>query len=329
MKKKIMALILTAVLAAAFLPGCKKNVGTPEDNPVQEDTEENTPAEEYTFVYSCGDLTDPFFDVLKESIRAGLEEQGHQLMVNDAKQDANKQAEQLAALAEQDVDGVFLCPTDEETIAPSLEMLDEAGIPVISLSVRLENSGLSDAFIGSDEENAGEVCAEDLLQRRPDGGKLVIVEKSQSSLINERITGFEEAIRNEGFEVIKRIDAGKTESGVQEELRQLLNAEEQIDAVMCGDDRMAKEVLTVLDEIGYTEAVVYSVGGSPEIKAALLDPLNPMTGTGALSPINIGKTAAKVAVAITDGGIYEKETSVETFLITRDNLEMYGTDGWQ
>lgn len=329
MKKKLIAVMLTAVFVAAFLPGCKKNVGTPEDNPVQEDAEENTPEEEYTFAYSCGDLTDPFFDVLKESIRAGLEEQGHRLIVKDAKQDAAQQAEQLAALAEEDVAAVFLCPTDEETIAPSLEMLDDAGIPVISIAVRLENSGLSDAFIGSDEGYAGEVCGEDLIQRRPDGGKLVIVEKSQSSLINERITGFEESIRNAGFEVIKRIDAGKTEIGVQEEIKELLNAEEQIDAVMCGDDRMATEVLAALDEIGYTEAVVYSVGGSPEIKMALSDPLNPMVGTGALSPISIGKTAAKVATAIIERDAYEKETSVETFLITRDNLEMYGTDGWQ
>ena len=54
-----------------------------------------------------------------------------------------------------------------------------------------------------------------------------------------------------------------------------------------------------------------------------------MVGTGALSPINIGKTAVKAALSIIDGGLYEKEISVETFLINRDNLEMYGIDGWQ
>ena len=329
MKKKLTAVILAAVLVAVFLPGCKKNVGTPEDNPVQEDTGENTPEEEYIFAYSCGDLSDPFYDVLKESIRAGAEEQGHRLVVKDAGQDAAQQAEQLAALAEEDVDAVFLCPLDEEVITPSLEMLGEAGIPVIDLSVRLEGADLFDAFIGADESNAGKVCGDDLMQRRTNGGTLVIVEDSGNSLINQRITGFEEAVQSGGFEVIKRIDAGKTTVGVQAEMEQLLSGADHIDAVMCGEDRMAKEVLAAFEKTEGTGTVVYSVGGSPDIKKALLDPQSPMMGTGALSPVNMGKTAVKTAAAIMEGGQYEKETTIETFLISRDNLEIYGTDGWQ
>jgi len=30
-----------------------------------------------------------------------------------------------------------------------------------------------------------------------------------------------------------------------------------------------------------------------------------------------------------NGEDYEKETYEETFFINRDNVEMYGTDGWQ
>lgn len=329
MKRKLTVIILTAAFAAAFLPGCKKNVGTPEDNPVQEDTQETAAEEEYIFAYSCGDLSDPFYDVLKESIRTGVEEQGHRLIVKDAGQDSAQQAQQLAKLAEDGVDAVFLCPLDEETITPSLEMLDEAGIPVIDLSVRLDKDELFDVFVGSDERNAGKVCGEDLLERRPLGGTLVIVENSENSLVNERITGFEEAVQNGGFEVIKRIEAGKTSEGVQKEIRQLLSGDDQIDAVMCGDDQMASEVLTALEELEDTGLIVYGVGGSPEIKKVLSDPESPMVGTGALSPINIGKTAVKAALSIIDGGLYEKEISVETFLINRDNLEMYGIDGWQ
>ena len=167
MKRKLTVIILTAAFAAPFLPGCKKNVGTPEDNPVQEDTQETAAEEEYIFAYSCGDLSEPFYDVLKESIRTGVEEQGHRLIVKDAGQDSAQQAQQLAGLAEDGVDAVFLCPLDEETITPSLEMLDGAGIPVIDLSVRLDKDELFDVFVGSDERNAGKVCGEVLLERRP------------------------------------------------------------------------------------------------------------------------------------------------------------------
>ena len=103
----------------------------------------------------------------------------------------------------------------------------------------------------------------------------------------------------------------------------------QINAVMCGNDVMALQVLEVLEEAADKEILVYSVDGSPDTKSALLDPDSPMTGIGAQSPITLGKTAAKTAVAILNRDRYEKETSVETFFINRENVDMYGTDGWQ
>ena len=54
-----------------------------------------------------------------------------------------------------------------------------------------------------------------------------------------------------------------------------------------------------------------------------------MEGIGAQSPINIGKTAVKTAAAILENGVYESEINVETFFINQDNVDMYGTDGWQ
>ena len=45
MKKRILSILLTAALACMVLAGCKKNVGTPEDNAVVE-TEEGAEEEE-------------------------------------------------------------------------------------------------------------------------------------------------------------------------------------------------------------------------------------------------------------------------------------------
>ena len=62
----------------------------------------------------------------------------------------------------------------------------------------------------------------------------MIVESPQNAAVNARITGFEEKIRNKGFEVVRRIDAGGTETGVQAEMAAVLAEDPQIDAVMCG-----------------------------------------------------------------------------------------------
>lgn len=331
MNNKRIRIILMAVFAVIFICGCKRNVGTPEDNAVVEETDDDVeePEEKRLFGYSCPDLSNPFYQVLKDSIATELENRENPILVRDAQMNADMQAEQIQEMIDAQVDLVFLCPVDPEQITESLEALKEADIPVINLDVRADEQNLADAFIGSDDENAGKVCAQNLTERKPDGGKMVLVENPQNAAINACITGFEEAVRNKGFEVVKRIDAGSTEIGVQAEMAAALAEDPQIDAVMCGDDRMALQVLQALNDAGRNDILVYSVGGSPEVKSALADPESPMAGIGAQSPINIGKTAVKTAEALLDGGAYEKEISVETFFINRDNLEMYGTDGWQ
>ena len=130
------------------------------------------------------------------------------------------------------------------------------------------------------------------------------------------------------FEV-ERIDVGDDYGLIAGQLKAVMREKPQINAIMCGDDHMAKQVLDTLKEEDRDDILVYSVGGSPEIKNALADLSSPMTGVGAVSPINMGKTAAKTAAAILEGGVYEQETYTETFYISKENVNMYGTDGWQ
>lgn len=331
MKKRVLLLFLTAAFAAALLSGCKKNVGTPEDNAVAEEPEEEENEEESgrLFGYSCIDLSNPFFETLGESIQTSLEEQGDRLMTKDPGADSDTQISQIQEMIDAGVDAVFLCPVDWEEITPALEALDEADIPVINLDTEVKEMDYIDAFVGSDNRNAGYVCGQDLLENKPDGGRIVIVESPSVNSVNERITGFEEAIADGGFEVVKRIDAGGDVSVIKPALTELLKSGEKIDAIMCGNDQMAERVLEALSEAENSDPLVYSVDGSPVTKTALTDPDSPMQGIGAQSPINMGKTAVKVASAVLEGSAFSRENYEETFFIGRDNVEMYGTDGWQ
>ena len=115
MKKRILSILLTAALACMVLAGCKKNVGTPEDNAVVE-TEEGAEEEEesgYLFGYSGIDMDNPYFETLELSIKTTLEEKGHRIMTKNPGADAALQNEQIRELIEADVDAVFLSPVDQ------------------------------------------------------------------------------------------------------------------------------------------------------------------------------------------------------------------------
>lgn len=333
MKRKVLKVLLAAALAMAVLGGCKKNVGTPEDNAVsetEEDKEEKEQEEEgILFGYSGMDEENPYFKTLELSIRTELEDRGHRLMIRNPGMDAELQNEQIRELIEEGVEAVFLSPVDSTEITEGLKALEEAGIPVINLDTQVKESSLTEAFIGSDNRNAGYICGEDLKKRSPEGGKVIILECASRNSVNQRITGFEEAIANSGFEVLNRADVNGERESAKEAMKQFLDEYPEIDSVMCGNDPIALGALEAIEEAERTGILVYGVDGSPEVKQKLAENNLSLIGTGAQSPINIGKEAVETALAILNGEKYETTIYEETFLITRDNVELYGTDGWQ
>lgn len=205
----VLAMILVCVLSAA---GCKKNVGSPEDNPVQEEDEdgeeEDGQAEEegYTFGFSAIDMENPYFITLENSIREALTERGDELITMDPGTDADTQASQIQQMIDDGIDAIFLSPVNWESITPSLQALKEAGVKIINVDTQVKEMDYVDAYVGSDNVEAGRICGQALLERCPEGGKVLILECPTQNSINDRITGFEEVISNAdpGFEVVAR-----------------------------------------------------------------------------------------------------------------------------
>lgn len=333
----VLAMVLVCILSAA---GCKKNVGSPEDNPVQEEEEEEEEGEEdgqadeegYTFGFSAIDMENPYFITLENSIRESLTENGDRLITMDPGTDEDVQASQIQQMIDEGIDAIFLSPVNWESITPSLETLREAGVKIINVDTQVKEMDYVDAYVGSDNLEAGRICGQALLERCPEGGKVLILECPTQNSINDRITGFEEAISDAdpGFEVVARENTdGKFEKSL-EVAQAALEAYPDVTAIMCGNDQIAVGAQTAVNLLGMDNVIIYGVDGSPDIKKELLKSDTQIAGTAAQSPINMGKEAVSVALAVLDGGEYEKENYVEIIdMITKDNVEMYGADGWQ
>ena len=319
----VLAMVLVCILSAA---GCKKNVGSPEDNPVQEEEEEGeedgqADEEGYTFGFSAIDMENPYFITLENSIRESLTENGDRLITMDPGTDEDVQASQIQQMIDEGIDAIFLSPVNWESITPSLETLREAGVKIINVDTQVKEMDYVDAYVGSDNLEAGRICGQALLERCPEGGKVLILECPTQNSINDRITG---------FEVVARENTdGKFEKSL-EVAQAALEAYPDVTAIMCGNDQIAVGAQTAVNLLGMDNVIIYGVDGSPDIKKELLKSDTQIAGTAAQSPINMGKEAVSVALAVLDGGEYEKENYVEIIdMITKDNVEMYGADGWQ
>lgn len=335
--RKIKVLLALVVMGIMMLSGCKKQVGTPEDNPVQEEDTEETDEEEaeeegYKFGFSGINMENPYFITLENAIRESVTSSGNTLITEDPEGDAQKQASQITEMIEAGIDAIFLSPVNWEEITPSLQELQEADVRIINVDTQVKEMDYVDAYVGSDNEAAGRMCGEALIEKFPDGGKVLILECPTQNSINERITGFEEAISKAevGFEIVARENTdGKFEKSV-EVAQNILKEHTDVTAIMCGNDQIAVGAQTAVNLLGMDDVIIYGVDGSPDIKKELEKSDTQIAGTAAQSPINMGKKAVEVGLAILNGEEYEKENYVEIIdMITKDNVEMYGADGWQ
>ena len=170
---------------------------------MKEETDEEE-QEKYTFGFSGITMENPYFITLESSIRETLEKDGHTLITEDPKQDPDVQVEQIEDMIDQGIDAIFLTPVDWEAITPALEELKEADVKIINVDTQVKEFDYVDAYIGADNKNAGYLCGKDLVEKLPEGGKVLILECPTMNSINERITGFEEAIADKGYEVVGR-----------------------------------------------------------------------------------------------------------------------------
>lgn len=324
----IVALLL--VFSLGLMACAKPAGGTPEDNPVPvEEEEENVEMKSYKFGFSCISMDNPYYDTLEASIREAVEEAGSSLISKDPKGDSTTQIQQIREMISDGIEAIFLCPVDWEKIEPAVTELKEADIEIINLDTQVQNREDVDAYVGSDNLNAGVICGEKLIEAAPEGGQVVILECTTQNSIIDRINGFEETIAGNGFEVVARAETGGEREAAKTQMAAILKSQEHITAVMCGNDQIALGALDAIQEAGRSEMMIYSVDGSPELKRELAKDNSLVAGIAAQSPINIGKSAVTVALQIMNGERYEEETLEEVLYIDRSNVDMYGVDGWQ
>ena len=184
------------------------------------------------------------------------------------------------------------------------------------------------SYAGSDNYNAGYVCGVDLAEKVPEGGDILVLDSPTMQSITDRVNGFLDAIEESGvtFNIVGQQDGQGNQQVSNQKATDMLTANPDVVAIFGGNDPTALGAYTAADAAGLSP-MIYGVDGSPDVKALLGSTM--MEGTGAQSPMTIGKTIAETAYSWLNGEEVEAFIPIETFLITADNVADYGTDGWQ
>ena len=271
----------------------------------------------------------PFFDVLHESLEEVVEENGDILITRDPLQNQEKQNEQILEMINEGVELLFINPVDWEACQPAIDACKAAGVPIINIDTRIKDQDAVVSCIETDNYQAGQVCAMDMMER-VDSAKIVILDNPIQTSITDRVQGFLDTIEgHDAYQVVaQEKGAGELEVAAEVTTTEFLQKNIEFDVLLGGNDPSALGGLSSLQQYKKDEGVlIYGIDGSPDFKAML--ELGYVTGTSCQSPKELGRTAGETAYAWLGGEEVEKYISLPSVLITRENLEQYEINGWQ
>lgn len=327
MKKRVMAAMLAGVMVCSLaLAGC----GSSKDSSEKKDAGDDKSSKGKKYGFTCMTMNNPFFTTIEESIRKEVEANGDELITLDTKQDIATQIQQVEDMINQGIDALFLCPVDSEGISPALDMLEEADIPVINFDTDVTDADKVDTILVSNNEYAGQVVGEAMAKKYPEGGKIAILDAPYAEACVQRVEGFLKGLgdNKDKFEIVSQQN-GKGDTAESLPIAEnIIQANPDLIGFFCINDPSALGAYSAVESAALTDKIaVFGCDGSPDAKKSIAE--GGMAGTGAQSPINIGKQCVEAAEKILAGESVDKEIKVDTFLITKDNVDEYGTDGWQ
>lgn len=273
-------------------------------------------------------MNNPYYQVIDAQLRSEIESKGDILLTRDAAMDQDRQNEEIRELIDAGVQAIFFTPVEWDTALAGLEAAARAGVPVIVVDAPVKDAELAACSVLSDNYQAGVLCARHLMSQR-DSAKIILLEHITARSGAERIQGFMDAIAGHpGFEVVASGQSDGQIENAMPVMEELLKQAPESDTVMALNDPSAFGALAAIEGAGMSgRFLIYGVDGTPEAKALVDDQL--MTATCAQFPCQIAKEAVAQGYLAIDGKCEQHEIIVPVELLTKENVNNYGIDGWQ
>ena len=285
-------------------------------------------AKQRTFGATYMTMNNPYFQILDAQIQALLQINGDVLITRDAAMDQQRQNQEIQELVDAGVCAIFMTPVQWDTAKEGLLIAAEAGVPVIVVDAPVQDADLAACSVLSDNYQAGVLCARHLLSVR-DSANILLLEHITARSGADRIQGFKDTIAgHEGFVILGSGESDGQIENAMPVMEQLLEQYPEADVLMALNDPSVFGGLAAIEGADLLDRfLVYSVDGSPEGKAMVSSGF--LTATCAQFPSKVAEEAVKQAYAAINGGCEHKEVIVPVELVTKENVDKFGIDGWQ
>jgi len=166
MKKLLFALLTILTVLSLVLSAC-----APAPAPQQSGEAPAAGEETLTIAFSVPDMAFPFFVFMESQVRDEAEALGVEIVTLDGQNQVPKQTADMEAAIAQEFDGVLISPLTADAMAPAVQQVVDAGIPVVTVDRTVVDVPTL-AHVGADNVLGGEQQGQAILELFPGGATI-------------------------------------------------------------------------------------------------------------------------------------------------------------
>ncbi|MGI6030765.1 MAG: substrate-binding domain-containing protein [Eubacteriales bacterium] len=328
--KKFASVALSALLSLSILAGCGGDSNT--STSTSTDTSTSDGGGEAKSAYKVAYLT-PSMDIpFWRYMATGIEEKTKELapdaevQVYDSKDSADTQLKNAQDAIVKETDAIVISPVDSASCPAVLSLAEENGVPVVICDVGTD-SGTYASFIITDNKGGAKELGEYVASLLQPGDKVAQITLNQARINGQlRKAGFEEGIAKNNLE---QVDFRQMEKHNRQEgetfTQDLITAYPDLKCIFVQADDPSMGAVTALASAGRTDVMIAAFDFQSEYPEALKS--GQMACAAAQQPVLMGQLAAEQINKLMNGETVEKEISVNTLLVTKDNIEELESNG--
>jgi ribose transport system substrate-binding protein len=258
--------------------------------------------------------TDEFYKTLEAGIRSEAAAKGLGVVVVACEYDPTKQAAQIEDFVAQHVAAILAAPCDSDAIVPALAAPEKAGIPVFTADIAA-HGGKIVSHVASDNVQGGGLAADALAGFMGGKGNVVIIDHPMVASVQERVKGFEDAMKKyPGITIIAKPSADGQRGKAAQVMEDMLQAHHDISGVFGINDPTALAAAGVITAAGRKDIPVVGFDADNEARAAIKAG-GPLKADVQQNPTKIGQTAIDIIAKALGGEPVPTSVAVDVSIV--------------
>lgn len=331
--KKAIALIsiMLMIVMVVFVGMSCKTTATTTATKVESATTAAS-AKTYKIALVLKTLTNPFFIIIQDAAKQKANDLGVELLVQAPEQetDYEKQLAIVENMISSKVDAIVITLADAKALVPAIKKANDAGIIVITLNQRVDEAqlknagGFVDCYIGTDDRQAGQMCAEALCKAINNKGEIANLEGiAGNTVADDRNNGLKDIVSK--YPEVKIVSSQpanwETEKGYSV-TQNILQANPDIVGIFGDNDMMALGAIKAVEDAGLAGKI--QIVGLDAIADAINAVKNgSMYATLTQHPELMGSLGIENAVKKLNGETIETDITTKNEVVDKSNVDKF------